>query len=59
MEWETIEPLIPIVISFGIGLAGGWYVRFKKIVTALSKAMDDDKITAEELRVVNDAIRGR
>lgn len=59
MDWETIEPMIPVLISFGIGLAGGWYVRFKRVVTALAKAMKDDKITAEELKVVNDAIRGR
>jgi len=59
MDISQIEPYIPIAISFVIGFMGAWYTKFKKIVKALSAALDDDRITAEELKAINDIIRGK
>jgi len=57
IDIEQLKPFIPVITSFLIGMLGGWYIKFKKILKALNKALEDDKLTEEELKAIYEIIR--
>lgn len=44
-----VETYGPVVFALAIGYFSGAYRKAKKLVNAFSKALEDDRITPEEL----------
>ena len=62
MDWGSLLlTILPLLVTFLVGLAikSPIYQSGKKLLSTLSKALEDDKISAEELQSIIDIFKSK
>ena len=62
MHWGSLLlTILPLLVTFLVGLAikSPIYQSGKKLLSTLSKALEDDKISAEELQSIIDIFKSK
>ena len=60
MDWlNVVLELLPYILTFAVGLIlkSPYYQKGKRLVSEVAKALEDDKLTAEEIKKIQDVFK--
>lgn len=60
MNWvELLVPVLALVLTFLLGLMRNkpGYAKGKNVLATVNKALEDDALTAEEIKAIIDAVK--
>jgi len=58
MNIDLLNQVLPMIITLIIGMLGGRYHKAKALLKAVDEALEDDRITPEEIEVFRKIIKG-